>query len=70
MSTWLTDDGPVYHVPSVQLSRAKSITRFDDRHTEAVAETVEETPVVSYEREREESEPGDLECRVHGLSEL
>jgi len=66
-----TDDGPVYHALSVQLSRAKSITRFDDRHTEAVAETVEETPVVSYERESEGgSEPGDLECRVHGLSEL
>jgi len=31
----LTDDGPVYHAPSVHLSRAKSITRFDDQYAEA-----------------------------------
>jgi len=27
----LTDDSPVYHAVSVHLSRAKLITRFDDR---------------------------------------
>jgi len=32
MSTWLTDDGPVYHALSFHLSRAKLITRFDDRY--------------------------------------
>jgi len=31
----MTDDGPVYHVLSVQLLRAKLITRFDDRYTVA-----------------------------------
>ena len=25
------DDGPVYHAPNVHLSRAKLITRFNDR---------------------------------------
>ena len=35
LSTYLTDDGPVYHALSVHLSRAKSITRFDDRYAEA-----------------------------------
>ena len=35
LSTQLTDDCPVYRALSVQLSRAKSITRFDDRRTEA-----------------------------------
>ena len=34
LSTQLTDDGPVYHALSVHLSRAKLITRFDDRYTE------------------------------------
>ena len=28
LSTWLTDDGPVYHALSVHLSRAKLTTRF------------------------------------------
>jgi len=32
LSTQLTDDGPVYHALGVHLSRAKLITRFDDRH--------------------------------------
>jgi len=27
-----TDDGPVYHAPSVHLCPAKLITRFDDRY--------------------------------------
>jgi len=31
----LTDDGPVYHALSVRLSRAKLITRFDDRYAVA-----------------------------------
>ena len=31
LSTQLIDDGAVYHVLSVHLSRAESITRFDDR---------------------------------------
>jgi len=31
------DDGPVYHALSVHLSRAKLITRFDDRQAYAVA---------------------------------
>jgi len=31
----LTDDGPVYHALSVHLSRAKLITRFDDRYAVA-----------------------------------
>jgi len=31
----LTDDGPVYHALSVHLSRAKLITRFDDRYVVA-----------------------------------
>ena len=29
------DDGPVYHALSVHLSRAKLITRFDDRYAVA-----------------------------------
>jgi len=29
------DDGPVYHALSVHLSRAKSVTRFDDRYAVA-----------------------------------
>ena len=35
LSTQLTDDGPVYHARSVHLSRAKLITRFDDRYVVA-----------------------------------
>ena len=35
MSTQLIDDGPVYHALSAHLSRAKSITCFDDRYTKA-----------------------------------
>ena len=31
----MTDDGPVYHALSVHLSRAKLITRFDDRYAVA-----------------------------------
>jgi len=31
----LTDDGLVYHALSVHLSRAKWITRFDDRYAVA-----------------------------------
>jgi len=31
----LTDDGPVYHPLSVHLSRAKLITRFNDRYAVA-----------------------------------
>ena len=31
----LIDDGPVYHAVSVRLSRAKSITLFDDRYKKA-----------------------------------
>ena len=35
LSTKLTDDGPVHHALSVHLSRAKLITRFDDRYAVA-----------------------------------
>jgi len=35
LSTSLIDDGPVYHALSVHLSRAKLITRFDDRYAVA-----------------------------------
>ena len=35
LSTYLTDDGPVYHALSAHLSRAKLITRFDDRYAVA-----------------------------------
>jgi len=35
LSTLLTDDGPVYHALSVHLSRAKLITRFNDRYAVA-----------------------------------
>jgi len=35
LSTKLTDDGPVYRALSVHLSRAKLITRFDDRYAVA-----------------------------------
>jgi len=31
----MTNDGPVYHALSVHLSRAKLITRFDDRYAVA-----------------------------------
>ena len=31
----MTDDGPVYHAVSVHHSRAKLITRFDDRYAVA-----------------------------------
>jgi len=37
----LTDDGPVYHALSVHLSRAKLITRFDDRYAVAKFSTSE-----------------------------
>jgi len=32
LSTWLTDNGPVYHAVSVHLSGAKLRTRFDGRY--------------------------------------
>ena len=35
LSTYLTDDGPVYHALSVHLSGAKLISRFDDRYAVA-----------------------------------
>ena len=35
LSTLLTDDGPVYHALSVNLSRAKLMTRFDGRYAVA-----------------------------------
>ena len=35
LSTLLTNGGPVYHAVSVYLSRAKLITRFDDRYAVA-----------------------------------
>ena len=35
LSTYLTDDGPVYHAVSVHLSLAKLITRVDDRNAVA-----------------------------------
>jgi len=35
LSTQLIDDGPVYHTLSVHPSRARLITRFDDRYAVA-----------------------------------
>jgi len=35
LSTYLTDDSPVYHILSVHLSQVKLITRFDDQYAVA-----------------------------------
>ena len=52
LSTQLTDDVPVYHAVSVQLSPAKSTIRFDDRY--AMAKFLSPEFGAKFQREKKE----------------